>query len=184
MDDHGSLQEKTLKSRKEAQDKQLAEMNKQLKDEMTKIQAGLNADIKKLQAALSSQSKTSSSDLETLRQTLTKETDSKITKQEQTLTSKIQSINRSLGGQYLYCAGNSESCSCEAGRKIRAVYLDQSGYFSVVDKTFTTQLTKCDKDSFGVTSKSEFQFTCYCQAIPDQQVQQTKKWHIIHFNFT
>jgi len=59
-----------------------------------------------------------------------------------------------MDGQYLYCSGNSEECSCKS-RKVRAVYVDQYGFWHATTKTTKKASITCDAESLAIESDTE-----------------------------
>jgi len=102
-------------------------------------------------------------EMEALQLAMEKQTNEQLSEQRAELDNKIGGIEMSINGQFMLCSGDKEECKCKAGNTVRAVFLDQYGYFKTINRTFEKSAVQCNAEEFKVESETDLQFSCYCQ---------------------
>jgi len=151
-------------SAEKAEARNLVEVQTQLSSEIANLQKGFQTSLVKMNeevslAAAEKQTKA----MDAMQLAMRKQTASQLSAQRSELDSKIGGIEMSINGQFMLCSGDNEECKCKAGNTVRAVFLDQYGYFKTINRTFEKSAVQCNAEEFKVESETDLQFSCYCQ---------------------
>lgn len=151
-------------SAQKSEAKNLDDVQTRLSSEIAKLQTGFQASLIKMneEVSLAADIK-QKKELTALEQSMAKTTAAQLTAQKGELDGKIGAIEMSINGQFMLCSGDKEECKCKAGNTVRAVFLDQYGYFKSVNQVFKKDAVQCNSEEFGVTSDTDLQFSCYCR---------------------